>query len=93
MSYTPSGGRIALRAYNQKHCVVIEVEDHGSGISEEHKTHVFERFYRGDQSRNEKKHFGLGLSIAKELAELHQGDIVIRDTMGGGATFVVRLPY
>lgn len=92
MSYTPNGGRIALRGYNQKRNVVIEVEDHGSGVSEENKKHVFERFYRGDQSRNDKKHFGLGLSIAKELAELHQGDIVIRDTMGGGATFAVRLP-
>ncbi len=92
LSHTPVGGRIALRAYHQKRSVVIEVEDHGNGISDEDKKHVFERFYRGDQSRNAKKHFGLGLSIAKELAELHQGEIILRDTPGGGATFAVRFP-
>lgn len=93
MSHTSKGEMIALRAYNQKHFVVVEVEDHGDGIHEEDKKHVFERFYRGDQSRNEKKHFGLGLSIAKELIELHEGDISIKDTTGGGATFILRLPW
>lgn len=92
MSHTPKNASIIVRAYNQKRYVVIEVEDHGKGIPEVEKKLVFERFYRGDQSRNEKKHFGLGLSIAKELAELHQGDILVRDTPGGGATFVFRLP-
>ena len=92
MSYTPKGERIVLRAYQQKRYMVIEVEDHGKGMSEEEKKHVFERFYRGDQSRTGKKHFGLGLSIAKELAELHKGDILIRNTPGGGSTFVVKLP-
>lgn len=93
ISYTPSGGEINLRAYNQKHSVYIEVEDHGDGIRDEDKKQVFERFHRGDQSRKDKKHFGLGLSIAKELSELHGGDISIRDTLGGGATFVVKLPW
>jgi signal transduction histidine kinase len=92
ISHACKGDSIIIRAYNQKHSVVLEVEDHGDGIPDEEKKRVFERFYRGDQSRSEKKHFGLGLSIAKELVELHQGDITIRDTQGGGATFIVRLP-
>ncbi len=92
INHTPKGNSIVIRAYTQKHFIVIEVEDHGKGITEEDKKRIFERFYRGDQSRNEKKHFGLGLSIARELVELHQGDIRVRDTKGGGATFVVRLP-
>jgi len=92
MSYTPEGERIVLRAYQQKRYVVIEVEDHGKGMSEEEKKHAFERFFRGDQSRTGKKNFGLGLSIAKELIELHRGTILIRDTPGGGTTFVVKLP-
>ncbi|HHV09955.1 MAG TPA: HAMP domain-containing histidine kinase [Clostridiales bacterium] len=93
MSHTTPGGSIALRAYNQKGYVLVEVEDHGAGICDEDKKQVFERFYRGDRSRSDKKHFGLGLSIAKELAELHDGSIFIKDTPGGGATFALRLPW
>lgn len=93
MSHTFIGEVITLRTYSQKNYVVIEVEDHGKGISEEDKKLIFERFYLGNKSRNDKKHFGLGLSIAKELVELHGGDIGVKDTAGGGATFVVRLPY
>ncbi len=92
INHTPKGNTIVIRAYSQKHFIVIEVVDHGRGITDEDKKHIFERFYRGDQSRNEKKHFGLGLSIAKELVELHQGDIRVRDTQGGGATFIIRFP-
>ncbi|GAA4296790.1 hypothetical protein GCM10023142_35890 [Anaerocolumna aminovalerica] len=93
MSHTTPGENIDLHAYNQKNYVVVEVEDHGHGICDEDKKQVFERFYRGDGSRNDKKHFGLGLSIAKELIELHEGSIFIKDTPGGGATFVLRLPW
>lgn len=93
MSYTPKGGIIAINSYNKKHFVVVEVEDHGKGIEEEDKKHIFDRFYRSDKSRNEKNHFGLGLSIAKELIELNQGSITVRDTVGGGATFILQLPY
>lgn len=92
ISHASFGKIITIHAYNIKDSVVIEVEDHGKGIPDEEKKQVFHRFYRGDQSRNEKKHFGLGLSIAKELTELHKGSISIKDTTGGGATFVLRLP-
>ncbi|WMJ85713.1 sensor histidine kinase [Anaerocolumna sp. MB42-C2] len=91
MDYTPPNGTIVIRAYNQKHYVTVEIEDHGPGISLKDKKLVFERFYRGDESRNDKKHFGLGLSIARELVELHGGDISLKDTAGGGATFMFRL--
>lgn len=93
MSHTPLGEAITLRASIQKNYVIIEVEDHGPGIGDEDKKLVFERFYKKDQSRNDKKHFGLGLSIAKELTELHEGNIFIKDTPGGGATFVLWLPW
>lgn len=92
LNHTSGDKNLILRAYNLRSSVVLEVEDHGEGIEEEDKKRVFERFYRGDQSRSEKRHFGLGLSIAKELVELHHGEITIRDTRGGGATFVIHLP-
>lgn len=92
MSHIPEEGRIALRVWQQKHFLRIAVEDNGEGISKEDKPHVFERFFRRDQSRTDKQHYGLGLSIAKELVELHHGSITVEDTPGGGATFLMRFP-
>ncbi len=93
MTHTPLGGHITIYAYNRKRSVEVEVEDHGLGIPDGEKMHIFERFYRGDKSRNEKNHYGLGLSIARELIELHGGVITVKDTEGGGATFVLNLPF
>ncbi len=92
MSYGKEGKTVALRVYNWKSYAIVEVMDHGCGISSEEKKLIFDRFYQGNKSRTEKKHFGLGLSVAKELVELHGGDITVKDTPGGGSTFVFRLP-
>ncbi len=91
VNYSPQGGTITLRAYNQKSNVVIEVIDHGIGIPDEYKDKIFDRFYRVDKSRTDKKHFGLGLCIGKELINLHKGKLYVKDTDGGGATFVINL--
>ena len=50
---------------------------------------VFDRFYSADPSRTDKHNFGLGLSVAKELARLHHADLTVTDTPGGGAKFAV----
>jgi signal transduction histidine kinase len=92
MSHIPEGGRIALRVLQRKHFMTIAVEDNGKGILPEDKPHVFERFYRKDKSRTDKQHYGLGLSIAKELVELQHGSITVEDTFGGGTTFRMRFP-
>lgn len=99
--YTPEGRTITLRLSEKKgsrrisagHSVLeFEVADSGPGIPDEKKKLIFDRFYRADSSRSDKKHFGLGLSIAKELAELHGGSIRILDGEAGGSRFVVRIP-
>ena len=90
LSYTPIHSNIILRGYALDNYFTLEVEDHGIGIADKDKKLIFDRFYRVDQSRNDKQHFGLGLSIAKDLVHLQGGNISVRDTSGGGATFVVR---
>jgi signal transduction histidine kinase len=92
ISYSPIKSTITLRPYLKKSSFYLEVEDHGIGISKEEKETVFDRFYRVDRSRNDNSHFGLGLSIAKELMELQNGKIFVKDTMNGGTTFVIELP-
>lgn len=91
-SYSPEGRAVSVAARSDQRNVYIEVEDHGCGISEEDKKRIFDRFYRADKSRSDKAHYGLGLSIAAELVRLHQGKLTVKDTAGGGSTFVLELP-
>lgn len=92
VSYSPPKSRIVIRPYIKKAVFFIEVEDHGIGITNEQKKYIFDRFYRTDKSRNDNSHFGLGLSVAKELMELQGGKITLRDTPSGGSTFTVEVP-
>ena len=83
--------QVTLRAeYTRSHTTVYVI-DHGPGIPDEDKDLVFDRFYRGDKSRNKKEHFGLGLSIAAKLAQIQGIGLSVEDTEGGGSTFVVRI--
>lgn len=92
-TYGKSERGITLRAFHRKNYLFLQVIDHGPGIpSAEKKEQIFERFYRADNSRKDKQHFGLGLNIALELAQLHKGSLSVSDTPGGGATFTLKLP-
>lgn len=90
--YSTPGKGIVLRAYKEKKLIYIEVEDHGSGIPDKQKQMVFDRFFRIDNSTKDNEHFGLGLSVAKELAALHNGELILKDTKGGGCTFFFCFP-
>lgn len=72
--------------------ITFFVTDHGKGIPEDDKPYIFNRFYCADKSRTDKSNFGLGLSIADELAKMMNGIVGCEDTDGGGATFFVKLP-
>ena len=78
-------------AVKAKH-ITFFVTDHGRGIPEDDKPYIFNRFYCADESRTDKSNFGLGLSIADELAKMMNGKVGCKDTDGGGATFFVTLP-
>ena len=94
-NYTPFGQSIYIRAAvsEKKHILTVQVIDEGCGIPPESRPYIFDRFYQADSSRTDKQHFGLGLSIAKELAELHHGSIHFSDSESGGSCFTVTLPY
>ena len=91
LSYTPQKGsvRLILACHGKNIC--FSVEDNGPGIPDAEKEQIFERFYRSDKSRSKKGHFGLGLCIAAEIVHAHHGRILIKDTPGGGSTFMVLL--
>lgn len=91
LSYTPAGGRIRLSVTGRKRSVSFHVADSGPGIPDGEKARVFDRFYRADPSRTKKEHYGLGLSVAREIASLHKGHIQVRDGELGGAEFVLTL--
>ncbi len=94
LRYTPAGGRITLSAKAQGGGVALMVEDTGQGIPADMLPHIFDRFYRGDESRQQKDgESGLGLAIAKSIVEAHGGSIRADSAGAGkGSIFVITLP-
>lgn len=78
---------ITMQAYIGKRNVSVSISDHGIGIPDHVKPLIFDCFYKADASRNDKEHSGLGLSIAKMLADRMDLEIKVKDTPGGGVTF------
>jgi heavy metal sensor kinase len=93
VKYTPAGGFVRLRASADSGEVVIEVEDAGVGIAAEDLPRIFDRFFRADQARSrEVSGSGLGLSIARWIAETHKGRIEVESQVGAGSLFRITLP-
>ena len=93
IKYTPQGGcvRLSAQAVDQK--IEIRVEDTGPGIPPKERSRIFDRFYRMDSARNRKQGgFGLGLAIAKQIVELHNGTVKAANRQDEGAIFTVTLP-
>ncbi len=92
MRFTPAGGEISLSAHREGQAVWMEVKDTGSGIDAEVLPHIFERFYQGDDSRQEGGS-GLGLAIAKSIIELQGGKISAASRgLGAGSVFSIQMP-
>jgi signal transduction histidine kinase len=89
LKYTPDGGAITLSVDIDGEFVKIIVEDTGTGISPEDLERVTEKFYKGKESRFGS---GLGLSITKQIIEMHNGIINIKSGPGGGTKIFIFLP-
>jgi two-component system sensor histidine kinase QseC len=92
--YTPAGGNIRLRVERSGGRVALTVADDGPGVPAEEREQVFERFHRGVQSGEDRASgCGLGLTIVKHVAELHQAEVSVADSgMGSGAAFTISFP-
>jgi signal transduction histidine kinase len=91
VKYTPRGGRVEVRAASEANADAISVSDTGAGIPERDLPRIFDRLYRGDQSRATRG-LGLGLSLVRAVIEAHGGTINVSSTPGAGSTFTIRLP-
>jgi signal transduction histidine kinase len=91
--YTPPGGSVRVRAQRQNGTVHLVVTDQGPGIAPADLPYVFERFWRGSKSRSrDEGGSGLGLSIVKQIATLHGGQVSVALPPGGGSQFSLVLP-
>jgi signal transduction histidine kinase len=94
LKFTPSGGRVELRAERKGEQFLLTVTDTGMGISEKNLPHVFDRFWQADGSSKRKyQGMGIGLALVKELAEVQGGEVTVQSEEAKGTTFSVSLPY
>lgn len=92
VKYTPSSGQVQVKCWQEDGAAVATVGDTGAGISEEHLSRIFDRFYRVDPSRTgDNAGAGLGLSICKSVIQATGGTISVTSTVGQGTTMTVRL--
>jgi two-component system, OmpR family, sensor kinase len=91
LKYTPAGGTITIGAECADRVAALRIHDTGPGIAPDDLPHIFERFYRSDESRTGSG-AGLGLAIAQELIEAQHGEITVESEPGKGSTFAVTLP-
>ncbi len=93
VTFTPVGGQVSVRVFRQHARACVSVTDTGVGISREFLPRVFTRFSRADESRSSQTSgAGLGLALAKWIAERHGGVITVVSQLGNGSTFTVSLP-
>jgi len=93
IKFTPEGGKITVRVWQENAGVMLEVRDTGIGIPADQLERIFDRFYQVDGSiRRRYGGVGLGLALVKELVDLHGGQVEVESQFGEGSAFIVTLP-
>ncbi|MDP3879690.1 MAG: ATP-binding protein [Dehalococcoidales bacterium] len=92
--FTPEGGKLKLEAGREDGCCYVSVVDNGIGIAREEQEKIFEPFYQADSAAVRKKNgTGLGLTIARQIVEMHGGRIWVESESGEGSRFTFTLPF
>jgi two-component system, sensor histidine kinase and response regulator len=93
IKYTPQGGQVTIRLYQERQVIVGVVKDTGIGITKEDMPRLFEDFYRTEQAKAFAQHgTGLGLSIVWQIVHQYGGEITVESQLGKGSQFTFRLP-
>ncbi len=94
IKYSPQDTKINISAHKIDSKIKITVKDQGIGIPDKDIPHIFDRFYRSDESRTkaDTPGYGLGLAIAKKITEAHKGSIMVKSKVDEGTTFSILLP-
>lgn len=91
VKFTPPGGSIIINLKFSEQNVLVSVQDSGSGIADENKNRIFDKFYQADSSHKNEGN-GLGLALAKQIVALHKGHIEVENCKPSGCKFTVILP-
>ncbi|MCX8061348.1 MAG: ATP-binding protein [Anaerolineales bacterium] len=92
IKYTPKGGKLGVRAWQEDGQLILQVWDTGVGIPPAEQPYIFDKFYRASNLPDDTSGTGLGLTIVKSIVEDHQGRIWVESTLGQGTTFTIVLP-
>jgi len=93
VKYSPNGGNITIDAKDDDKFIVVSIKDEGAGMTSEQLNHIFEEFYKADESRHDFSSSGLGLSICKRIVEKHGGKIWAEsEGKGKGTTMFFTIP-
>ncbi|MEC9488627.1 MAG: ATP-binding protein, partial [Halanaerobium sp.] len=92
IDFTPARGQIKVSLREEGSRVKVKIQDNGEGIPPELLADIWERFYKVDQARTDRKGTGLGLAIVKEIIEQHQEQITVESSPGEGTSFTFYLP-
>ncbi len=92
IKYSPNGGNVTVKAWEENSQIVITVTDQGMGVSQEDLNQIFKPFHRSKATKDTIPGIGLGLSSSRKIVELHGGQLTAESTIGKGSTFYVSLP-
>jgi anti-sigma regulatory factor (Ser/Thr protein kinase) len=92
LKYSPSGGTVAVRAWDQNEQLCIAVTDQGIGIDKDDLRNIFKPFHRTKETRNTIPGIGLGLSASQRIIQAHGGQLSVQSERGSGSTFTILMP-